>query len=82
MAYKKNECSDTTYTVFNYDFDLQLVRLHKICLDIADALHARVLWYANQLRNGMQCACASAVFVPFKLKYHCTKPIKLQKFLM
>ena len=51
---QKNECSDTTY---GHDFDLQLVRgLFRYI--------RHYLWYANQLRNGMQCACASADFVP------------------
>ena len=58
--------------VCNHDFGLLLVQLYKFCLEYSGCtfhflFHARVLWYANQLRNGMKCACASADCVPLNI---------------
>ena len=57
--------------VYNHDFGLLPVQLYKFCLEYSGCafhflFHAHVLWYANQLRNGMKCACASADCVPLK----------------
>ena len=78
MAYKKKISALIRLTVFNLDIDLQLVQLHKVCLDISDARVFVICklakkWYAVRMCISWLC--------PFKLKYHCTKPIKLQKFL-
>ena len=67
MAYKKKISALIRLTVFNLDIDLQLVQLHKVCLDISDARVFVICklakkWYAVRMCISWLC--------PFKLKYH------------
>ena len=63
MAYKKNECSDKTYGLQSR-FWLAISSTPQGLFRYSRCASCKCLVICKSLRNGMQCACASADCVP------------------